>query len=265
MAGSGDNAGPRDEQGKLIHFPRSSWVPEDGVEPLGTTPPASGDATTATLEAPGRDVEAFEPDDFWDSGDTQQFVGAGGSTTPIGTPVSSDAAEPAGAGEPALATSSYAGGTTALGWRALRVPLPTTWVGAVLAAAALAAIGALIVSLTGGTSHTLARQSHATVARVVKPAKPWVAYSAKPHAAKRHVTRPRTAKPPSSGSSDSVAAPSSSQAAVPASAPAQLVYRPTPAASAASDSGSSSGGGGSSSGQSAGPTSPLGPGTSPSG
>ncbi len=268
MAGSADNAGPRDEQGKLIRFPRSSWVPKDGVEPLTGESGETAESTTATVEAPRQELEAFEADDFWASGDTQQFVGTGGSSPSTGAPVSGDAAEPAGASEPALAAAASAGGTAALEWRSLRVPMPTSWIAAVLVAAALAATGVVVVSLTSGTSPNVARHSHATVAHVVKPAKPWVARSAKPRRARRHVIRPRPPKPASSArSGTSVAASGQSVSSQASSTPAPPSYQAPPAASAASDSGSSSGGGSasSSSSGSAGPTSPLGPGTSPSG
>ena len=139
----------------------------------------------------------------------------------------------------------------------------------VVMAAAMATAGALIVSLTGGTSYKLAHTPLARLAPVVKPPKPWVAYSAKPHPTARHVARPHPTKPatpPPSGSSVTASVSSSSEPTT--SAPAQPVYHSQPAAAAASsDSGSSSSSGSAStsSGQRAGPTSVIGIGTSPSG
>lgn len=271
MAGSAHNAGPRDEQGKLIRFPRSKWVPEDGVEPLTGEHSDAVESTTATVEGPAPELEAFEADDFWASGDTQQFVGTGGSSAPVATPVADGVDEQPVIVEPALAAAACGGGTPAIGWRRqLRIPLPTTWVAAGLVLAALVATGVLIAALASGTSHTLARHAPASLARPIQPTKPWVVYSARPHPAKRHMTpahRAKPAAPASSGTSTSGGASSSSQAGGSSPVQAQPVYHSSPPASVAGASGSSSGGGGgsSSSNQNAGPTSALGPGTSPSG
>jgi len=244
-------------------------VPDDGVEPLTAE---SGESTTATVEAPPQEFEAFEADDFWASGDTQQFVGTGRSSGPIGGPPGDDSVSSrAVTGEPAVAAVSGDVPLPETGlpsWRRpLPVTLPTSWIAASVVVAGLAATILLIVSLTSGASYKVARHSSASFSRAVKPVKPWVAYSAKPSAAKRHVARPHPKTPARSTSSASAGTPSSSQPAGSAPVQAQPVYQPSPSASAAGDTGSSSssGGGASSSGQRAGPTSPIGIGTSPSG
>jgi hypothetical protein len=85
LEGSEDSGGTRDERGTLIHFPRSGWIPADGIQPLNGSPRTVDppDAQDEASERPERRA-AFEAGDFWDSGETQEFVGvasaAGDST-----------------------------------------------------------------------------------------------------------------------------------------------------------------------------------------
>lgn len=69
MEGSEKSGGTRDERGTLIRFPRSDWIPADGIEPFSQADDGSagegGSPSSPTIEA----------DDFWASGDTQEFVG----------------------------------------------------------------------------------------------------------------------------------------------------------------------------------------------
>lgn len=84
------HTGSRDEQGKLIRFPRSRWIPDDGIEPLDgssqamqTLEPSAAEPEDGSVEgASRRDWPAFEAGDFWDSGDTQEFVGATSAAQP---------------------------------------------------------------------------------------------------------------------------------------------------------------------------------------
>ena len=106
MAGSAHNGGPRDEHGKLIRFPRGQWVPEDGIEPLnGET--RTADTRSLTNGADGEDRNAFEADDFWDSGETQEFVGVSASR-------SADALAPTSPMGEGGSASAHAGATTQL-------------------------------------------------------------------------------------------------------------------------------------------------------
>jgi hypothetical protein len=197
VAGSADNDGARDGHGKVIHFPRSNWVPDDGVEPLTGEPaepiePAK--STTATLEPPSRDREAFEPDDFWDSGDTQQFVGTGGSPK---ASTSAQIDEPpvavrSTAGDGAVPTVSESGSATrrrAIRIRALlarRPPslsLPARKFGLAFALVAVLGAGAIAEILTAGGPSKPA--FHAATASSTEPLirhRPWVARGVKPHA-----------------------------------------------------------------------------------
>jgi hypothetical protein len=77
LEGSEDNGGTRDEPGTLIRFPGSGWIPADGIQPLN--------GSARRLDSPGAQEassdrpeprSAFDAGDFWDSGDTQEFVGA---------------------------------------------------------------------------------------------------------------------------------------------------------------------------------------------
>jgi hypothetical protein len=92
LPGSGTSRGQGEEQGKLIRFPRSSWVPEDGIEPLngdGLGEHSAGYDAPVEIDGPnvaehGSTWPGIEAGDFWASGDTQEFVGvasaAGDST-----------------------------------------------------------------------------------------------------------------------------------------------------------------------------------------
>lgn len=77
MAGSANNDNPREDHGNVILFP---GVPRDGVEPLDGVDPA---APTPDDEGNGSRRLAFEAGDFWDSGDTQEFVGVAGSSSSV--------------------------------------------------------------------------------------------------------------------------------------------------------------------------------------
>jgi hypothetical protein len=75
LAGSANNDAPREDHGNVILFP---GVPRDGVEPLDgvdPAPPGSDGASNGSRRA------AFEAGDFWDNGDTQEFVGVAGSSS----------------------------------------------------------------------------------------------------------------------------------------------------------------------------------------
>jgi len=81
LGGSEHNGSTRDERGTLIPFPRSGWIPADGIEPLNTEAPQPSSTSEAGSGAqePGAEPRArsatIEADDFWASGDTQEFVG----------------------------------------------------------------------------------------------------------------------------------------------------------------------------------------------
>jgi hypothetical protein len=74
LAGSANNDDPREDHGNVILFP---GVPRDGVEPLDRVESA---APTPDDEGNGSRRLAFEAGDFWESGDTQEFVGVAGSS-----------------------------------------------------------------------------------------------------------------------------------------------------------------------------------------
>ncbi len=85
MAGSPHDGNSRSEQGTLIRFPRSKWVPDDGIEPLNGDVDAQHSSESSAIPEldavqNGADERsswpAFEASDFWASGDTQEFVGA---------------------------------------------------------------------------------------------------------------------------------------------------------------------------------------------
>jgi hypothetical protein len=69
VAGSESSEDFQNERAKLIQFPRSPWVPPDGIEPLNG---ADAGAGTAMLE-PEPDEQSVAA--FWSGGDTQEFVG----------------------------------------------------------------------------------------------------------------------------------------------------------------------------------------------
>ncbi len=91
---------PPHEQGKLIRLP-SRWVPPDGVQPLNG--PGEEEREPSSGE---RGLPVFEAGDFWESGDTQQFVGV--ATGPPGPPpaTASDDADPLASKAPAKESSS---------------------------------------------------------------------------------------------------------------------------------------------------------------
>jgi hypothetical protein len=234
-------------------------VPEDGVEPLGAAPAPPDNATTATLEAPGCDGEAFEPDDFWESGETQQFVGGGRSAPPA--PSNECTLEP----EPTDARISR---------RRLALPTlgtfsptrPSSLVATALVLASLAGTGAVVELLTAPAAkkvadHPAASRAHAS-ASLRKP-RPRVAVSrrqhrvAASHRKKRHTTTKLATVVATTRSTATPAAPAQP------SHQTQPTYQSTPrAVAASSDSGSSSGS------QHQGPSgtvSLIGAGTSPSG
>ena len=227
MAGSAHSGGPRDEQGKLIRFPRGgSWIPADGIEPL-TGDPATSPSTnsaTATHDSSPADGSAFEADDFWGSGDTQQFVGVASSRS--GSAPNDIAAKSV----PASATMSTVATTTTevfddqsrtgFSERSARARLhrgfvfptlpvrgPTALAAAGLVAVVLVGTGAA-VELNAGTSprpvrHTAARVAHTTRTAVhrsaPKPARekrrPMQSAShTRPH--RPHVTHPSTSPAP---------------------------------------------------------------------
>lgn len=226
MAGSAHSGGPRDEQGKLIRFPHGgSWIPADGIEPLTGDPSTSlrTDSATATHDSSPDDGSAFEADDFWGSGDTQQFVGVASSRS--GSAPNDMAADSV----PGYAPSTDATTTTNVfddqsltglaersararvhrdfGFPTLLVRGPTSFVAAGLVAVVLVGTGAA-VELTAGTSprparHTAARVAHTTTAvvhrNVPRPAR---AKRRPTHSASRarpyrpHVTHPSTSPPP---------------------------------------------------------------------
>jgi hypothetical protein len=77
LPGSEPSGGGRDEPGKLIRFPYSQWIPEDGIEPLsqedGEQPSRDEGDGSADLGG-GSPASASDPDGFWASGETQEFV-----------------------------------------------------------------------------------------------------------------------------------------------------------------------------------------------
>jgi hypothetical protein len=261
LAGSDDNAGPRDEHGKLIKFPRSAWVSEDGVEPL--TARTAEESTTATVERADGELEAFEPDDFWASGETQQFVGAPSSSRAVASP-GMDGAKGNEDG-PAISLPKEPRPRSGHRWRQLSLPLPTKLVAAAIVLCALAGSGIASVFLTAGRSEhspsaSIGRNHAATDAPVRRP---WAvrnvrnqAVTHRPRRAHRHKPTPRVRKRTVVAAS----APSTSTPA--ASTPTQPVYQPPPASTVSTGHHRSSGG------HRAGPTgtvSLIGAGTSPSG
>jgi hypothetical protein len=82
LGGSEHKGGTRDERGTLIPFPRSGWIPADGIEPLNTEDPQPSSTTEPGIGVHQNGAEqrtgsaTIEADDFWASGDTQEFVGA---------------------------------------------------------------------------------------------------------------------------------------------------------------------------------------------
>jgi hypothetical protein len=74
------NDEPQDESGQIIRFP-TRWVPLDGIQPLdeGLLGPdrSTGVAICEPDPADDRPPES-EAGDFWDGGDTQEFVAAAG-------------------------------------------------------------------------------------------------------------------------------------------------------------------------------------------
>ena len=74
------NDEPQDESGQIIRFP-TRWVPLDGIQPLdeGLLGPdrSTGVATCEPDPADDR-PPVSEAGDFWDGGDTQEFVAAAG-------------------------------------------------------------------------------------------------------------------------------------------------------------------------------------------
>jgi hypothetical protein len=76
LEGSEDSGSSRDERGTLIRFPGSGWIPADGIQPLnGSTRTVDRPDAEEAPDRPERRA-AFEAGDFWDSGHTQEFVGA---------------------------------------------------------------------------------------------------------------------------------------------------------------------------------------------
>ena len=81
MGGSGNSGSSDDERGTLIRFPRPEWIPADGIQPLNTHDreensagePANGEHGEGAERGAG--TATIEADDFWASGDTQEFVG----------------------------------------------------------------------------------------------------------------------------------------------------------------------------------------------
>jgi hypothetical protein len=117
-----DSVGPGDEQRKVIRFPRSAWMAEDGVEPLtgGHTRPA--DSTTAGAKGSSEELDAFEPDDFWASGETQQFVRATGSGEPVTDRDKSRRGTQGRRRGPRLIIRSPPAAAGACRWRGIRAP-----------------------------------------------------------------------------------------------------------------------------------------------
>src|SRR5205085_9638675 len=68
-------------------FPRSSWVPDDGIQPLnggpssGNDSPGESDRGNDGAEHPAGSP-AIEAGDFWASGETQEFVGVVSAGSP---------------------------------------------------------------------------------------------------------------------------------------------------------------------------------------
>jgi hypothetical protein len=151
VAGSQSTGGSGDEQGTLISFPRSKWVPDDGIQPLNTgngheaagdgDPPATDDIDESVVL--GSRSPAIEATDFWASGDTQEFVGAAPSA--YRSPPT-DGIESEGGG---------GGRTTRRAWRSVSLTrlLPRAQlVASVVVVMLLAAGGAAAWQLLGGTT-----------------------------------------------------------------------------------------------------------------
>ena len=84
-------------EGRVFKFPRLG-VPPDGIEPLNESPAETeasngvGSGLESPIGAPSQtERTAFEAGDFWERGDTQEFVGIAASSAP--SPTSSDDAE----------------------------------------------------------------------------------------------------------------------------------------------------------------------------
>jgi len=158
LGGSAHNGGPRDQQGELIRFPRSKWVPEDGIEPLNGDAedqhsPGSGAVAERGPGQSGADQHsswpAIEASDFWASGDAQEFVGvapmARASTPPAdrndGIP---EAVVGDGAADRPVSHADQAWGGGELGKRPLSAPLLTALVVITLVAAGSVAVWRLL-------------------------------------------------------------------------------------------------------------------------
>lgn len=284
MAGSSDNVGLRDEHGKLIDFPRSSWVSADGVEPLGPGPMKSGESATATGEDPERELEAFEPDDFWASGQTQQFVGGGDASTGAGLNSASEAlrsAQPGLADAPPAPDRDLPSSDRAVHrrarWSQLSLPGPATLLVAALAVCALAGTGVTLVLLNGSAQRQPPREPVASHHQTGStPAhRPRVARRSPHHAVSHHRARARHHPTVRRRSRRSVVSASTSSTTSPAvyspaevsstteTSPAQPVYQP-PASAASSTSHHRTASGAHRSGPT-GTVSLIGAGTTPSG
>jgi hypothetical protein len=168
VAGSQTTGGSGDEQGTLISFPRSKWVPDDGIEPLntGNGDELAGEGDSAVADGVDESVvqssrsPAIEATDFWASGDTQEFVGV--APSPHGSPPTESAES---APEPGGRTARRARRSVPLVRRMPRTQLASSLVAVML----LAAGGAAAWQLLGGNprgskSPTIARTSSSTYA-----------------------------------------------------------------------------------------------------
>lgn len=219
---------------------------------------------TATVED-GRELEAFEPDDFWASGETQQFVGASRSVTAPeiesreGDEDDSSRSLP---GEPVARSEPR--------WRRLSVGLPTKVIAAAVVLCALAGTGIASVFLIAPSSqrppHVSVDQRHASTAAIVRT--PWIARAVRHRTVTHRARRAHRHKPSTRTRRHAVAAagtPVSSTPSVSTTPPTtatQPAYQAPPPAAASTTHHRSSGG------HHAGPTgtvSLIGAGTSPSG
>ena len=90
----------QDQSGQVIRFP-TRWVPLDGIQPLDEgllDPDRSTGVATCEPDAADDRPPVSEPGDFWDGGDTQEFVSAGGGPSTKSSALRHDVASVAARG-----------------------------------------------------------------------------------------------------------------------------------------------------------------------
>jgi hypothetical protein len=171
VAGSQSTGGSGDEQGTLISFPRSKWVPDDGIEPLnpgndhepaGEDDPVAADGVDESA-AQGARSPAIEATDFWASGDTQEFVGVAPSPRGSPPPASAESAV-----EPGVRTARRPRRSVPMERLAPRAQYVVSLVAVILLAASGTAVWRLLTShRSASKSPAMARSSSLTYASAI--------------------------------------------------------------------------------------------------